>query len=300
MMYQLYAKLLVFSLMLSLMLCLSSSFASHAIVIRHDKADGLYRVGSEDFPALATFYIDGAHGTLIRPQWVITAAHTTFCLFPGSWININQQLRQVKAVYVHPEHQTGVSHDIALLELTTAVTDVVPAVLYHGKDETGQQLWLIGAGGTGHGKRGVTKDLVANRGQLRKAQNQVLSVAGPLLKFRFDAAPLALPLEGVSAGGDSGGPAYLVDKNQYLLFGISSRGDSGPVGFYGSVDLYSRVSFFVPWALTLMDSAPKLRGQWSLNKMRTLPAGLTEHNLAKFCQQIALTPTAVERAPVHQ
>jgi len=290
MMPPLYAALFVFSLTFSLMLSLTFSFASHAIVIRHDKPDGLYRAGSQDFPALATFYIDGAHGTLIRPQWVITAAHTTFCLFPGSWININQQLHQVKAVYVHPEHQTGVSHDIALLELTAAVTGVVPAQLYHGKDETDQQLWLIGAGGTGDGKQGVTKDLVANRGQLRKAQNQVLAVAGPLLKFRFDAPPLALPLEGVSAGGDSGGPAYLVDKNQYSLIGISSRGDSGPVGFYGSVDLYTRVSFFVPWARTLMDSAPELRGQWSLTKMRTLPDGLTADNLAAFCQQIGLKP----------
>jgi hypothetical protein len=266
------------------------SFNALAIVIRHDKADQLYLATSKDFPPLATFYIDGAHGTLIRPQWVMTAAHTTFCLFHGSWLNINQRLRQVKRIYVHPEHQTGVSHDIALIELIEAVTDVVPARLYPDGDELGQHIWFVGAGGTGHGKEGVAVDLVANRGQLRKAQNQVFTVAGPLIKFSFDAPPNALPLEGVSAGGDSGGPAYRIDKNQFSLLGVSSRGDSGAVGFYGSVDVYTRVSFFVPWALQLMDSVPEQRDQWSLDKMRTLPEGLTSENLAEFCQQITLKP----------
>nr|ABM53514.1 putative peptidase S1/S6 family [uncultured bacterium CBNPD1 BAC clone 142] len=276
------------------------SFNALAIVIRHDKADQLYLATSKDFPPLATFYIDGAHGTLIRPTWVITAAHTTFCLFPGSWIDINQRLRQVKRIYVHPEHKTGVSHDIALIELAEAVTDVVPASLYPDGDELGQRIWFIGAGGTGHGKEGVAVDLVANRGQLRKAQNQVLAVAGPFIKFSFDAPPNALPLEGVSAGGDSGGPAYLVDKNQFSLLGISSRGDTGAVGFYGSVDVYTRVSFFVPWALKLMDSVPRLRGQWSLDKMRTLPDGLTADNLTEFCRQIGLKPERAGASSVHQ
>lgn len=275
------------------------SFHTLAIVIRHDKADQLYLATTKDFPPLATFYIDGAHGTLIRPQWVMTAAHTTFCLFPGSRLNINQRLRQVKRIYVHPEHRTGVSHDIALIELTEAVTDVVPARLYPDGDELAQHIWFVGAGGTGHGQQGVTVDLLANSGQLRKAQNQVLAVAGPLLKFKFDAPPDALPLEGVSAGGDSGGPAYRIDKNQYSLLGISSRGDTGAVGFYGSVDVYTRVSFFVPWALQLMDSAPQQRGQWSLDKMRALPEGLTAENLAEFCQQIGLKPQSVGGSSVH-
>ena len=275
------------------------SFHTLAIVIRHDKADQLYLATTKDFPPLATFYIDGAHGTLIRPQWVMTAAHTTFCLFPGSWININQQLRQIKRIYVHPEHRTGVSHDIALIELTEAVTDVVPARIYPDDDEIGQHIWFVGAGGTGHGQQGVTVDLVANSGQLRKAQNQVLAVAGPLLKFKFDAPPEALPLEGVSAGGDSGGPAYRIDKNQYSLLGISSRGDTGAVGFYGSLDVYTRVSFFVPWALQLMDSAPQLRSQWSLDKMRALPEGLSADNLAEFCQQIGLKPLSAGGSSVH-
>jgi hypothetical protein len=48
-------------------LILMLPYVSHAVVIRHDVDDAKYLADVIDFPALATFYIDGAHGTLIHP-----------------------------------------------------------------------------------------------------------------------------------------------------------------------------------------------------------------------------------------
>lgn len=51
---------------------------ANAIVIRHDVSDENYSAVPSDFPPLATLYNIGVHGTLIHPQWVVTAAHAVF------------------------------------------------------------------------------------------------------------------------------------------------------------------------------------------------------------------------------
>ncbi len=266
-----------------------------AIVIRHDVADKHYLASIADYPALATFYVDGAHGSLIAPRWVLTAAHTTFCLQPGSLIRLGSALYPVRRLYVHPEHQPGVSHDIALVELTTEVPDITPVQLYAKTDEAGQDLWFIGAGGTGDGKRGLTIDNVANRGQLRKAQNKVSKAAGPLLDFVFDQGEAALPLEGISGGGDSGGPAFLRHNQQFWLLGLSSRGANDHGSFYGGREVYSRVSFFLPWIEQVMQQTGPLKpvtlvpATLALPQLRRWPDGVTADNITQICQEISLT-----------
>lgn len=266
------------------------SLAVQAIVIRHDVADQRYLASGADYPALATFYLDGAHGSLIAPRWVLTAAHTTFCLQPNRLIQVGADLYPVKRVYVHPEHTPGVSHDIALIELQTAVTQVKPVHLYRRSDEAGQHLWFIGAGATGTGRDGITVDNVANQGQLRKAQNQVATAQGPLLEFVFDQGDAALPLEGISGGGDSGGPAFLLRDGQYWLLGLSSRGANDHGSIYGGREVYSRVSFFVPWILQVMQQADiQVAPALALSQLRQWPHGVTAQNIAEICQEIGLT-----------
>ena len=271
-------------------LILLITMPAEAIVIRHDVADKHYLATVADYPALATFYVDGAHGSLIAPRWVLTAAHTTFCLQPGSLIRLGAALYPVRRLYVHPEHQPGVSHDIALVELATAVSDIAPVQLYTDSDEAGRDLWFIGAGGTGDGKRGLTVDNVANQGQLRKAQNRVATAQGPLLDFVFDQGVAALPLEGISGGGDSGGPAFLRRNQQFWLLGLSSRGANDHGSFYGGREVYSRVSFFLPWIEQVMHQAgPQVPATLALPQLRRWPDGVTAENILQICQEIRLT-----------
>jgi secreted trypsin-like serine protease len=269
---------------------LSLSFFAEGIVIRHDVDDVKYLANQQDFPPLATFYVDGAHGTLIKPNWIITAAHATFCVKAGSFVSLAGKTRKVTNVYVNPDYTPGKSHDIALIELQEAVTDVAPASIYLKSDEQGKNIWFIGIGGTGNGLTGQTVDNAANKGILRKAQNTIIEAKGPLIKFKFDKGDNALPLEGVSGGGDSGGPAYIKNGSGFKVLGISSRpeGSFGNIGEYGITEVYSRVSYFSSWIDQLIEATPAARKAISLAKLKNLPAGVTEDILPMVCNDIGL------------
>ncbi|WP_230961316.1 hypothetical protein [Psychrosphaera haliotis] len=126
---------------------------------------------------------------------------------------------------------------------------------------------------------------------MRKAENKIVSANGPLLKFKFDRGSSALPLEGVSGGGDSGGPAYIKANNTNYLLGISSRVEDGSIGKYGVTDVYSRVSLSKSWIenITNEDEGSQL----ALPKLNTLSTGLTEEILPEVCADIGLRPNAI-------
>ena len=268
------------------------SLSASAIVIRHDVDDKKYLTDTTDFLPLATFYVDGAHGTLIKPDWIVTAAHATFCISSGSYINL-KGYHKVDSVFVHKDYQPGKSHDIALIKLVNPIEDVKPASLYEQTDELGKITWFIGVGGTGNGLTGQTVDNFENAGVLRKAQNRIEQAEGPLLKFKFDSLDAALPYEGVSGGGDSGGPAYLTANGTNYLLGISSRVEGGSIGKYGIVEVYTRVSFFLPWIEKIMSGEETTQRQLSYPKLERLPTGLSEQILAEVCADIGLKPEAI-------
>ncbi|HBZ39023.1 MAG TPA: serine protease, partial [Balneola sp.] len=64
----------------------------------------------------------------------------------------------------------------------------------------------------------------------------------------------ALPLEGISGPGDSGGPALWFDGDQAYILGVSShqngRGMGKPEGVYDVYEFYTRVSEFTDWIET--------------------------------------------------
>ncbi|QYJ76960.1 trypsin-like serine protease [Shewanella sp. FJAT-52076] len=222
---------------------------ANAIVIRHDVPDDNYYAAPSDFPPLATLYNIGVHGTLIHPEWVLTAAHAVFCMNPGQKIKIGDEIVSVANRYSHPDYQLGGEHDIALIKLDSEIKGIEPAELYDGNTEKGAVTWFIGVGGTGTGLKGQTVSYKENNGKLRKAQNKIIGTTDTDLVFKFEKGSKGESLEGVSGNGDSGGPAYIRDGDKYVLLGISSRVDSWfyDVGEYGVTELYTRVTSYRDW-----------------------------------------------------
>jgi len=260
-----------------------------AIVIRHDQAPEKYLAKPADFPPLATFYNIGVHGTLIAPNWVLTAAHTVFCLNPGQKIRVGNELVAVAGRYSYPTYQLGQQHDLALIQLATPVHSVTPAKLYRQQDERHQVVWFIGSGGTGTGLAGETIDYRQNNGVLRKAQNKVTAVTASDLRFEFEKGEQGLALEGVSGNGDSGGPAFIQRPDGFYLLGVSSRVDSWfkQVGEYGVKELYSRVSTHADWIDQIIAGDDQQRAAIS-STAGFLQEGMTEANLPKICASLAI------------
>lgn len=260
-----------------------------AIVIRHDKAPELYLASRADFPPLVTFYTIGVHGTLIAPEWVLTAAHTVFCLNPGQPVQVGDELVEVQARYSYPSYQLGEHNDLALIKLAKPVLGVEPAKLYRQQDERDQVLWFIGSGGTGSGLTGETLGYKENNGVLRKAQNKVTAVTKSDLRFVFESDQQALELEGVSGNGDSGGPAYLKKDDGYYLLGVSSRVDSWfkDVGEYGVKELYTRVSSHASWIDQVTAADDAARAKLS-SADGFLQEGMTAENLPGICASLSL------------
>lgn len=259
--------------LLVLIFLLAASSPASAIVIRHDVDDAKYRVAADEYPALVDMPGEG-HGSLVAPQWAVTAAHTLPQHAELKQVVINGLPREVERVVIHPGYRTlpqalidqatasgeamlivvflAASDDIALIKLSQPVTDVAPVASYRGGNEAGQVIKLIGKGATGTGDIGHDPG-GPNRTELRRAFNQVSSAYDRWLCYVFDAPPSALPLEGVLGNGDSGSPALLQSGDQWLLAGLGSwkvvQGNvlTARPGRYGQVACNVRMSHYADW-----------------------------------------------------
>lgn len=256
---------------LALLVLLVASVDAGAIVIRDDVEDSKYLVPATEFPALVDLPGEG-HGVLIAPQWVVTAAHAVTWQTEIRQVTINGKSRDVDRLVVHPGYRKppqelldqalatwdwtlfraalASSDDIALLKLTQPVTDVPAIALDTRGNEFGRVIRIIGKGAAGTGITGYQFD-DSHRTELRRAYNTVTSVHDRWFCYVFDQPSGALPLEGGSASGDSGGPILTQDANGWLLAGLTSWADPQSTdrtpGRYGQVSCNVRLSHYNDW-----------------------------------------------------
>lgn len=255
-------------------------FSASAIVIRDDVDDSKYRVPASEFPALVDMPGEG-HGVLIAPQWVITAAHAVTWQSEIKKVTINGIPRDVECLVVHPGYKKppqelldqalttwdwtlfrvllSSSDDIALLKLAQPVTDVSPVAINKSDGEFGQIIKIIGKGATGNGVTGYEFSS-SHRTELRRAYNKVTSADGRWFCYLFDKPSDALPLEGVSGSGDSGGPILIRAEKDWLLAGLTSWADPQSAirtpGRYGQISCNVRLSHYHDWIEGVISAQP--------------------------------------------
>jgi len=212
------------------------SQVSYGVVKRHDVNGKLYEINQP--PAFIVDMPNDGHGVLIDVKWVITAAHTTSLLNRGEMIRIGNNDYEIDKVVIHKGHISSPSSlhhgdakplmdfqkrdkDFALLKLTKNVIGVKPANLYKGNNEKNKIFTGYGKGATGNGLIGAqlgSRDL----GVMNKFTNIINQTTDKWLFYRFDQSPDALPLEGMTGSGDSGGPAILIENEIPYLVGLHS------------------------------------------------------------------------------
>jgi len=239
---------------------------AQAIVVRDAQDDSLYRSLGSSTPYDSVGRFQGtttksgflASGTLVAPDWVLTAAHVVDNAKTLSFI-IGGQTYDVDRTIVYPGWNGNLwsGNDLGLVHLVKTVDNIRPAQLYTGSGELNQTDTVVGFGKTGTGTSGDTK----SDGLKRGAQNVISQIEHDrLLVADFDnplppgAVPLgyshALPLEGLIAPGDSGGGLFITTSTGTYLAGVNSfvGSDCGlPHSVFGNFSGHTRVSAFSDW-----------------------------------------------------
>ncbi|KAF6114449.1 hypothetical protein HJG60_010449 [Phyllostomus discolor] len=201
-------------------------------------------------------------GTLIAPQWVVTAAH---CLQRSSRASsykvilgahkesiLRADVQEIEVAKLFPEPSRG---DIALLKLSSPAiitNKVIPACLpppdYVVASRT--PCYITGWGETrGTGDDGVLKEArvpvienkVCNRQEYLNGRVRPTELCAGLLNTR-DTVDSCL--------GDSGGPLVCFEKDKYILQGVTSWGLG--CAEINKPGVYVRVSRFVSWMEDVM------------------------------------------------
>ena len=183
-------------------------------------------------------------GTVIAPNWVLTAGHCCEGIRPS-------QLRQFSfevdgrnynwaATYIHPAYNFP-DGDVALIKLKTNVTGITPAVLRNAAPRVGDFMTIVGFGLTGTGASGTT----GGAGIKRYGTVRLDGVDPFFVTWNFDSPEL-----NNTAPGDSGGPGFVGGE----IASVCSGGSNEDAG-WGDQSFNTRTDAYRTWINTTLRRA---------------------------------------------
>lgn len=225
------------------------------VVLRHDRdMERAIELGKQ-FTFVCT--VAGGSGTLVAPDWILTAAHVIDAFQPGEGIECDGHHREIGETILIPTLLRDGSDDlvdIGLVKLDQPIEEIVPALLYKGQDEqelttkaSGQTAVIAGTGYFGS----AIEDTKEFDGRRRAVTNRIVDQDADWLRIVLNRPPGGTDLEGIQGPGDSGGPLLVLTDTGYRVAGVGSYSEYIDVetgtGFYGAMDYYARVSTHKVW-----------------------------------------------------
>lgn len=185
-----------------------------------------------------------ASAVVIRPNWVLTAAHVVHNAKSAVVTTDDKQVFPLHKILPHKDYkyENASWHDIALCYTPEPIKLEFYPELYEGVDEVNQAVTIAGWGMTGTFHSGAVKfdgKRRAGHNKLESAFDGTLVCAPTRGRDRF-------PLEFMISPGDSGGGMFIGNK----LAGINSflmAVDKKPDGTYSDESVFTRVSLYANW-----------------------------------------------------
>jgi secreted trypsin-like serine protease len=186
-------------------------------------------------PWAARLFVDGRENcsaTIVAPTWILTAQHCvtgdgTYTFHIGSLDQTQGESATGIAIHTHP------TADLALVELDHAVTATYAPLGDQDAVAVGDTVQVYGWGATCTDR----PEIECQSQQLKVANVSVSSVG--CSDYRGGTAVCANRVDGITAGGDSGGPMFATAPDgSYVQVGVASTSDRQSFTAYGNVTVY--------------------------------------------------------------